>query len=735
MEETYDHKKHEKDVMDFWDKNVSFSPKIEPDTTPQSMFLVPPNASGPMHVGNALMIALQDILARHFRNQGKPTLWVPGTDHGGYETEITFERELERRGVQKNNINKKDLFNEISSFVLKNNNLIKDQVKQLGASVDWSRFRYSMDNLFLKEVNCIFNQMIEEKLICKKHAMNYFCSACSTILSDIELKEKNDTPHYFIKFSLKENKEETIDVAIKYPEFISTISHILIHPNNKKYSYLIGKQVLNPFNNNIIEILSSKRKFDYERERFITPLFQDLIKYDYEYAVMHDIPVSNKNLIDWDGNMIEIFPGKKPLEARKIILEDLKQKDLIQKIEHLVVNPDLICKKGHQTQTITALAWFLNLDKHGQSLKKATLDELEKNPINIYPRSRKNEIFRWIDLMKFWPIGRQNTWGIKIPIWYDISNPSDFSIWFIDKNNKQHHGNLDTFLKNGFTLEEIETGLEKIYTASDKNWVLEKKEGIAYLPETDIFDSWFSGIWSALVFGRINSPEVNYFYPNHSLIIGHDLVRLCVSREIVINYYLTKKIPFRNVYFHGLIKGSDGQKMSKSIGNVVSLDYYLEKFGADVTRLTLVSYVDYDRDFMIEEERLIYFQEFTARLWRMGRIVEIANKFSTDFPNTISDKTSGEISQLIEDISRDIKKQIENFLFAKSQEKIVNLLSEIENLADSINSKENKEEMLAIFKYIFKKYIKLLHPFAPFITEDLNTKLFPKDDPLSTIKN
>lgn len=735
MEETYDHKKHEKDVMDFWDKNVSFSPKIDPSTTPQSMFLVPPNASGPMHVGNALMIALQDMLARHFRNQGKPTLWVPGTDHGGYETEITFERELEKHNIEKGSLSKRDLYQHIASFVEKNNSLIKDQVKKLGASVDWSRFRYSMDVLFIEEVNHIFNMMLEEGLICKRHAMNYFCSTCSTILSDIELKERNITPHYFVAFTLKDNDKENLAVAIKHTEFISTISHILIHPQNKKYSHLIGKQVINPLSGESVDIVASKRKFDYEKERFITPLFQNHVKYDYEYAVMHGIPVSNKNLIDWNGNMTEIFPGKKTVEARELALNLLKEKNKILKIEQLEINPDLLCKKGHQTQTITTLAWFLDLDKDGQSLKKAALDELSRNPINIFPSSRKKEVLKWIELMKFWPIARQNTWGIKIPVWYDVSTPSDFLVWFIDKNKKRHHGNLEALLNNGFTFEEISSGLEKIYTEKENNWVLHKNECANYLPETDVFDSWFSGIWSALVFGKINSQEVNYFYPNHSLIIGHDLVRLCVSREIVINYYLTKKIPFRNVYFHGLIKGTDGQKMSKSLGNIVPLEYYLEKFGADVTRLTLVSYVDYDRDFMIEEERLIYFQEFTARLWRMGRIVEIANKFSTDFPNTISDKTSGEISQLIEDISSDIEKQIENFLFAKSQEKIVNLLSEIENLADSINSKENKEEMLAIFKYIFKKYIKLLHPFAPFITEDLNTKLFPKDDPLSTIKN
>ena len=737
MENSYNHKEIEKEINSIWEKNNIFKPKIDHKKKPFSIFLTPPNASGGIHIGNALMVSVQDILARYHRMNGTPTLYIPSTDHGGYETQITFERELEQSGKNKTSYhNSNELFEAIKRFVEKNNETIKDEIKALGGSVDWSRFRFTMDDESVKSVNNTFLKMVSDELIYRRPYMVNYCPSCSTILADIELKEdKYNTPLYFVKFNFKEGGQH-LSLATTRPEFLFSVTHVLIHPNNEKYSQYIGQILVNPITGSPVKIIASKRKFDpTESLETLSPFLPSYIKYDYEYTLQNNIP--SKNLLDWDGKMIERYPGLKPVEAREKEISFLKENNLIEKTDDAFFDTIFYCKKGHKIENIIMLTWFLSLDNSKIQLRKNALDAIKQENLNIIPMWRKKGLIQWIEKMSDWPIARQNVWGMKIPVWYDISDPSQFTVWFVDQEGKRHYGNLGNFLNQKISLKEIEEGLEKIYAPESAPWTIEKRGDKKYLPETDTFDTWFSsGQWGTIVFGDLNSGDFSYFYPSDSIVIGHDLLRLSVVRKILLSKYLTNRLPFKTVYLHRLIKGKDGQKMSKSLGNSVSLEYYLEKFGADVTRMSLVSYTMNQEDFFFSEERLLSFKEFANKLWEIGLIIDLTNQHKIDkFSFDNLSKEDKELLFSIDKLNHTVGSLINKFLFAYAQEKVYEFLLYLEKYAQDMEKLKDKVDVkksLAVLKYAYKKYLIVLHPFMPFLTEKLYLDIYKSKIPLAT---
>lgn len=733
MEKSYNYKKVEHRINSVWEKSNIFFPKIDNTKKPFSIFLVPPNASGPMHIGNALMVAMQDILVRYHRASGDPTLWIPCTDHGGYETQVSFEKLMEKNSKDKNDYSKKELFEETKKFVENNNDTIKSQLKMLGASVDWTRFRFTMDKESLLVVDQTFKKMVSDNLIYRRLYMVNYCSSCATFLADIELKKVEEKiPLYFVRFDIKDSEDDLV-LATEHPEFLFTVTHVLVHPADKRYSDYIGKVLLNPITGQPVEIIASKRKLDPENmEPFLSPFCPSFKKYDYEYTLRNSIP--SRNLIDWDGNMIERYPGIKPSEARQKEISFLEKSGRVERVDYSHEEEISLCKSGHKTESVIMFTWFLRLDDKKVPLRKPAIDAIEKENLAIFPRWRKKGLVEWMGKMHDWPIARQSVWGIKIPIWYDVSDSEKFTVWFIDKQGKKFYGGLKYFLDQGVSLQEISDGLERVYASQDAKWSLDKELGKPYLPETDTFDTWFSsGQWGNIVFGNLNSKDFFYFYPSDSIIIGHDLLRLSISRKIFLSFYITKRLPFKCVYLHPLLKGKDGQKMSKSIGNVVSLEHYLENFGADVTRMALISYLSSQKDFVFSEERLEFFHEFSHRLWQIGQVVNltgdyaIGNQKNQDLP--AEDKA---ILSKTENIAIEVGYCLKKYLFADAQEKLYNFLSDLEEFVFLIQSQKNLRTSIPVLQSVFKKYLIILHPFAPFITEELYEKLY-KFSPLASV--
>ena len=735
MNETFDHKKIEKNGIAKWEKNSIFSPKIDGARKPFSIFLNPPNASGPMHIGNVLIVAIQDILARYHRANAEPTLWIPSTDHGGYETQVTFEKELAKLGKNKADYTKKEFFEAINQFVEKNNHIIKNQVKVLGASVDWNRFRFTLDDKSLLAADEMFRKMVFDNLIYRREYMVNYCPSCATFLAEIELKESPEkTPLYFIKFNLQ-NSEDTLTLATAYPEFIFSVSHVLVHPTDKRYAHYIGKTLTNPTTGNRVDIIASKRKFNPQNaEPFLSPFCPSFKSYDYQYALRSPIPLPSRNLLDWEGNMIERYPGLKPKDARQKEIALLEKNGKIEKVDDSYQEPVLLCKSGHKTESVIMFTWFLRLDDEKTPLRKPAIDAIEKGKLIFMPHWRKKGLVDWLGKMPDWPIARQSALGIKIPFWYDISDPEKFTVWFTGKSGEKLHGNLKSFLDRGISLEEISNGLERIYASKGAIWTLDKEPGKLYLPETDTLDTWFSsGHWASIVFGNLNSPDFSYFYPSDSIVTGHDLLRLSVAKEIMLTFYLTKKLPYKLVYIHPLLQGKDGQKMSKSLGNMISLDYYLEKFGVDATRMSLISYLSLPEDFYFSEERLKSFQEFSRQLWAMGQVIEVINGYNLKPPaKTTLQEKDNQILLQINDLAKETGFLIKKYLFSSAQEKICNFLASLEEYAKLLQEGGNLKTSAYILQEVYEKYLIILHPFMPFMTEELYGNLH-KDSLLATV--
>lgn len=732
LPEQYDHTKVEPRIYGMWEAGGYFTPRINPEKKPFSIFLVPPNASGPMHIGNLLMIALQDILARYHRARGEPTLWIPSTDHGGYETQVTFEKELEKEGRSRFEFRRDELFEKIREYVERNNERIKRQIKAAGASVDWSRFRYTMDELSVRTTESMFKKMVADGLIYREFYMVHYCASCGTMLADIEIqKHEAATPLYFVKFFMKDS-EEYLTLATVRPEFLFAVTHVLVHPADGRYARHIGKTLLNPITGGAVRVVESKRKFDPDHlEPHLFPFSPSHVKYDYEYAIRHALP--SRNLVDWAGAMIERYPGEKPEEARRKEILFLKERGCLEGADEAFQSPVSLCKSGHAVESMIILTWFLKLDDKNKSLKKPALDVFRKGEITVFPRWKEKGLAGWMEKMYDWPIARQNVWGIRIPVWYDVSDPSPFVVWFADKEGVKRQGNLKEFLDGGAALEEISAGLERIYAREGASWALEREAGKPYLPETDTFDTWFSsGNWSTMVFGEQGSPDFSYFYPSDSIIIGHDLMRLSVARKIFLGLYTTGRLPFRIVYLHHLIKGEDGRKMSKSLGNAASPEYYLEKFGADATRMALVSYTRLQDDFIFAEDRLELFQKFSRDLWEMGKIIDLANQYAPAFsPSLALVRDDRQILDECNQLIFSAGSSIDTYMFARGQEALAGFLPRLGEYAHRIKARGNVHISLSVLRRAYETYLKLLHPFMPFMTEELHAKLYGSSVPLA----
>ena len=711
----------EKKARSVWDSSEAFACQ---DTGKKkfSMFLIPPNASGPLHIGNALMVALQDILARYYRMKQYDVVWVPGLDHGGYETQVTYEREAEETGGShvRSEIRSDELYKKIEAFVDTNKQTVISQIDALGASVDWNQLRFTLDEKTLESANAMFGQMVDDKIIDRKPYMMNYCPNCMTVLADIELKKEERTAgEYFVNL-ISAAGEESVKILVREPEFLWTVSHILAHPQDERFASLIDSVYINPITGKEISVVASARKLDWHmKQDQLEPFMPAAVRFDYEYAVRNNLPYPD--VLDWGGRFVEMYEGMLPSFARQQAVAYLEENNFIAEVREGCEEVHY-CKKGHEVTNLIRLTWSLSFDAGESSIRQRSLDLLNSETLFVHPAWRKKGLVDWIKKIHDWPIARQNAWGIKIPIWYEVSDPTKFLVWFFDKDGRRQHGNLNTFLNEGVAWQEILDGLQQVYATGDCEWTTEPAAGKPYLPETDTFDTWYtSGAWSVFAF-----EHLDYFdqvYPSDSVVIGTDLLRLSIARKIMLSAYLTGKLPFKRVYFHPLLNGPDGQKMSKSIGNVVTLESYLENYGSDVTRMALVSYMSQSDDFVFEDTRLAEFKHFSQRLWAIARAYQAVELAEIDLLK--KDEWGSQDTDLLNNFERlvgRIGNDIEKHFLARAQDSAVKFLDEIEStlrrgIAGEVGSAG------AVVVNVFPLYLSVLHPFMPFVTEAIFSEI------------
>jgi valyl-tRNA synthetase len=635
VESKFEHKKIEQNIANLWKKGGYFTAQRDPNKKPFTIVLPPPNASGKMHTGNVLMIAIEDLLVRWKRMQGYAALWLPGTDHAGFETQITFERDLRKQNKSRFDYDRNTLYQMIWEFVQKNRKDIEQQIDKMGASVDWSRYTFTLDEHVVKTVYATFTKMFNEGLIYRDNYMVNYCPKCGTTFADLEVihKDRKDSLFY-VRYPLVDRAAkdpEYLVVATTRPETIMVDTHLAVNPKDKKNAKWIGRKLSNPLTDGEMEIIGDSF-VDKSFGTGIVKLTPAHDKTDYEVGKKYGLPVIQ--CIGLDGRMTEHagdFKGLSVFKAREAVVAKLQEKDLIEKINAEYGHAVSVCYKGeHEIEPMILPNWFIKVEE----LKKPALDVVKAGKVNIYPKWQTITYTRWMEAMHDWPISRQVVWGIRVPVWYDVNENPKIHVTFVDSAGQNHDGTIAQLLQE-YSFDEIKNGLQTLMAPIDaKPTISTESPGEKCLQETDTFDTWFSsGHWPLATLRYPDSEDFKYFYPTSVLETGWEIIRLWVSRMIMFGMYLTKDMdheknfegkgvaPFDSIYLHGLVRALDGKKMSKSLGNVINPEEYQEQYGTDALRMGLISGTANGKDFAFPRDKIIGYRNFANKIWNMARFM------------------------------------------------------------------------------------------------------------------
>ncbi len=676
MDKVYNHKDHEEKIYDLWEKSGSFTPKIVKGKKPFTIILPPPNANAPLHLGHALY-TVEDILIRWHRMQGDPTLWVPGADHAGFETQVVFEKHLAKEDKSRFDYDRETLYQLIWDFVQNNKSTMESQLRKLGFSLDWSKRKFTLDPDIVATTQTTFKKLYDDGLIYRENRLVNYCTKHGTGFSELEIEHvEKEEKLYFIKVLVKGEKE--LVVATVRPETIPGDVAIAVNPSDKRYKSYIGKTAINPVNGNELPIIAD----DFVDKKFgtgvvkITPAHDNN---DFEVAKKHKLPLIQ--VIDLRGKLNDLagkYKGLKVLPAREKIIEDLKEKNLVEKVEDYKHTVGTCYKCGTTLEPLPLPQWYVKT----KPLAKSAIEVVKKDKIKIIPKRFEKVYFHWLNNIEDWNISRQIVWGIRIPAWYC----KECDKWTV--------------------------------TSGQTPSACQNCGGHNIVQESDNFDTWFSsGQWPFASLGYPNSEDYKYFYPTSVMETGYDILFFWVARMIMLGIYVTGKIPFEVVYLHGLVRDSKGQKMSKSKGNVINPMDLVEKYGADALRMSLVAGVGAGNDQNFTDSKLVGYRNFSNKIWN-------AAKFVTNFEGT--DTENEEFDKWLKGVVDITNKRLENFLVGITAEylysefwhKYCDIMIE-KAKRDEINSRQLKNGLIT--------FLKLLHPFIPFVTEAIWQECFAKD--------
>ena len=731
MNKRFDHTKYEGKLYDMWEKGGYFKAKRDPKKKPYTIVIPPPNASGKMHTGNVLMIAIEDLLIRWKRMQGYSALWLPGTDHAGFETQTTFERKLAKEGKSRFDFDRNTLYKMIFDFVMDNKHKIENQMREMGASVDWSRYTFTLDPSSLEIITNTFQKLEKEGLVYRDSYLVNYSFKWGTTFSDAEVvykKTKSALVYARFPFTGKDafNGKKYIVAATVRPETIFVDTHLAVNTKDKSRQKLVGKHVLNPLTGKQMTIIS---------DEFVDPKFGTGIvkitpahdKNDFVVGKKHKLPIIN--VVGLDGKLnknANELEGQTILAAREKTIAILKKKGLIDKVDDNYENlVPVDYRSGEYIENLVMPNWFIKVDK----LKKPAHKVVVGGEVKIYPKWREKTYLKWMENMRDWAISRQIVWGIRIPAWYKIEDNENLQISFIDRKKKKRTGRVGVLLKeHAFT--EIEKGLQSVIAPKDAKYVISsKKPNGNYIQETDTFDTWFSsGQWPLLTLKYPDSKDFKYFYPTNVLETGWEIVTRWVSRMIMFGIYLTGKPPFKAVYLHGHIRALDGKKMSKSLGNVINPDEYVDEFGVDALRMGLISGTANGKDFNFPRDKVIAYRNFANKIWNMARFMLFMfdknniKKYDDLEPYSRKLKLATEDKKIVDgfnQLAKAVDKNLERYRFADAAEAIYHFMWDelASSYIERIKDRKDITTALSVYRHIFFNCLKLLHPFMPFITE------------------
>ncbi len=712
MDKAYDPQSVESTIYHMWESGGYFQPTTDKSQPPFSILLPPPNANADLHLGHAMYV-VEDILVRYRRMLGNATLWLPGADHAGFETQFVYEKHLAKEGKSRFDFDRETLYHDIWSFVQENRGKMENQLRRLGFSLDWSRNIFTMDPEVVKIVHQTFKKLYDAGLIYRAARLVNYCTRCGTGFSDLEVKhiEKTD-PLYYIKYG-------PFVLATVRPETKFGDTAVAVNPKDKRYQKWIGQEIeveglLGKFQIKVIADTAIDPKFGTGVAK-VTPAHDFT---DFEIGKRHDLAL--KQVIGLDGRLTGlagIYAGLKVKAAREKVATDMNARGLIDHTDHHYSHTVATCYKcGSVLEPLPLSQWYVKV----QPLATKAAQALKKGQINIVPKRFEKQMLLWLKNFHDWNISRQIVWGIRIPAWKCL-DCEDQTSWIVTD------------------------GASPTACPTCGSTSLQQ--------DPDTFDTWFSsGQWpyatlkTSDVRHRMSDAKENSdfarFYPTSVMETAYDILPWWVCRMIMLGLYSTDQIPFRTVYYHGLVRDSKGQKMSKSKGNVINPLKMIDQYGADALRLALVYGTGAGNDQALSEDKIRGMRNFANKLWNIGRFIQmnlentaedsgnprdsrnqkvIIPIYDSNLHKSLKSPSDRRIITELNMLVTAVTKYMENYHFSEAAQRIYDFtwhrLADIHLEKNKERFKTGDEQSLVVLIHVYKTILKLLHPFMPFVTE------------------
>jgi valyl-tRNA synthetase len=717
LEGGYEPNKFENDIYQKWEQSGYFTPenlpenKNGPRTENYTIVVPPPNVTGTLHMGHAAMLAVEDSLVRFERMRGKLALWIPGSDSASIATQSKVEKEISKKeGKSRHDIGREELLKRVQAFALESKATIFRQFRAMGSSLDWTREAYTMDDARNLAVATAFKKMYDEGLIYRGHRIVNWDPKGQTTISDDEIVYKEEkTKLYYFKYG-------PFTISTARPETKFGDKYVVMHPEDKRYAqYKHGEKMTIEWINGPIEATIIKDDvIDMEFGTGVMTITPWHSKEDFEIAKRHGLDY--EQIIDQRGILLPIageFAGEHIKKARAKIVEKLQAKGLVEKEEDYTHNIATAERTDGIIEPQIMEQWFVDVNKKVEikksnlekikvgdkkSLKELMLSVVESGEVKINPERFEKIYTHWVNNLHDWCISRQIWFGHRINVWY--------------KNKGQVN--------------------QEIYCD------IKAPEGEDWVQDEDTLDTWFSSaLWTFSTLGWPNeTADFKRFHPTSVLETGYDILPFWVSRMILMSTYLLGEIPFKHVYFHGLVRDSKGQKMSKSLGNIIDPVELINKYGADATRMSLLVGNAAGNDMKLSEDKVKGYKHFANKIWNATKFLEMKGVFADEI--TVDSKKTDKdeiILRELDTLVRETTKDIENFNLHLSSDRLYQFFWK--RFADEIieeskivlqdGTREDKESRLSTLKILIETQLKLLHPFMPFVTEVIWTEFLQKE--------
>lgn len=696
ISDKYSPQETEQKWYSYWLENNYFhsEPNEKP---PYTVVIPPPNVTGILHMGHMLNNTIQDVLVRRARMQGFNACWVPGTDHASIATEAKVVAKLKEEGINKSDISREEFLKHAWEWTDKYGGTILEQLKKLGASCDWERTRFTMEPKLSQQVIKSFVDLYNKGLIYRGYRMVNWDPEAKTNISDEEVifKEQNGKL-YYLKYKI-EGSEDYLSVATTRPETIFGDTAVCINPNDERYAHLKGKKVIVPIANRVIPVIED----DYVDIEFgtgalkITPAHDTN---DYEIGQRHNLQMIDS--LDDDGNLNQHglhYNGKNRFEVRKLIVKELKEKGLLLKAEDYVNKVGTSERTGAVIEPKISQQWFLKMSE----IAKPALDVVMNDEVKFHPEKFKNTYRHWMENIRDWNISRQLWWGQQIPAYYYGEGENDF---VVAEN-----------IEEALTLAKEKTSNFELQTSDLKQ-------------DEDALDTWFSSwLWPISVFDGMLDPEnknINYYYPTSDLVTGPDIIFFWVARMIMAGLEYRKEVPFKNVYFTGIVRDKQRRKMSKSLGNSPDPIELMEKYGADGVRVGILLSSAAGNDLLFDEDLMLQGRNFATKIWNAYKLIQGWKKDETLKPNHSDAQAIEWFGNQLDKTILEIADQFEKFRISDALHLVYKLIWDdfcswyLEAIKPNFGEPISQEVYDKTISY-FEELMKLLHPFMPFLSEEL----------------